>query len=140
MLLAMEEISLRFSHLSEEIFNSLDNESISKCRKVTKFWKNYLDNLRFLEIRKIIATVGQFHKIGGAWKKVFDTASKATIIELGVAVSQFYKKGDNLTYFEGLTPLHVAAATGQLQLLLTISEKTLFWIFLNTKHCLGMKS
>ena len=99
---------MRFSHLSEKIFISLDNRSITKCREVSKFWKNYLDDQRFFEIRKITTTVGQFHKVGGEWSNVFATASKVTIMDLGMSVHQFYKKGTNLTYFEGLTPIHVA--------------------------------
>ena len=97
----MEEVFHRFSHLSNEIFILLDNESISKCRKVSKFWKTNFDDQKFLEIRKIRAIVGQFHKIGEAWEKVFDTALKETIMDLGDAVQQVYKKGTNLRYFEG---------------------------------------
>ena len=120
----MEEVFLRFSHLSNEMFISLDNESISKCREVSKVWKKYLDNQRFYEIRKIKAIVGKFHKIGEAWEIVFNTASKATIMDLGRAVTQFYVTGTNLKYYGGLTPLHVSAGTGQLEWLKKLSEKT----------------
>ena len=121
---AMEVIALRFSHLSEGIFNSLDNESIAKCRKVNRFWLNYLDNQKFVQIRKIKATIIQFHAVGEAWMKVFHKASTETIMDLGVAVSQFYKKDPNLTYHEGVTPLYVAAGIGQLKLFQTIRDKT----------------
>ena len=118
----MEEVTFRFPYLSENIFNLLDNESIIKCREVSKFWKNYLDDQKFLEIRKISATVEQFHIVGKSWKKVFETGSTSTIRDLRVAVGQFYKKGTNLYYYEGLTPLHTAAGTGHLELLKTTSE------------------
>ena len=95
----MEEIALRFSHLSENVFNSLDNKSISKCRKVSRFWHHYLDTQKFVHIRMIKSTVEQFHTLGEAWKKVFDTASTKTILDLRLAISQFYVKGTNLTYF-----------------------------------------
>ena len=43
---------------------------------------------------------------------------------LGIAVQKFFKKNDELTYFEGLTPIHVAAATGDLQLLSKFEDKS----------------
>ena len=92
MLSVMEEVSLRFSHLSEKIFASLDNESITKCRKVSKFWQNYLDNKKFVQIRKINAIVASFHTIGESWKNVLDTSSTATIMDLALAIGKFYKK------------------------------------------------
>ena len=119
----MEELILRFSHLSENIFKSLSNGSIARCTKVSKFWHNYLNNQKFVEIRKIKATVAQFHVIGEAWNEVNDTVSTKTIMDLGQAVQKFYKKGADLTYSEGLTPLHVAAGTGQLTLYQTFREK-----------------
>ena len=45
-------------------------------------------------------------------------------MDLSNAIRQFYKKGTDLTYFEGLTPLHVAAGTGQLILYQMVGEKT----------------
>ena len=129
----MEVTILRFSHLSERIFNLLDNQNLLKCKKVNKSWQDYLDKQKFLEIRKIKATVDQFHTVGETWINVFETASTKTIMDLGLAVKQFYVKGTNLTYFgnfytslnyhEGLTPTHVAAGTGQLKLLEAIWKK-----------------
>ena len=80
------------------------------------------------KIKVIRAIVGQFHKVGEAWEKVFDTASKETIMDLGIAIRQFYKKEGNYSTFvlydEGLTPIHVAAGSGHLKLLQTLWEKT----------------
>ena len=91
----MEDVILRFPHLSENIFNLLDNENIAKSIKVSKFWKSYLDNQKFVEIRKITAVVEQFHKVDKPWKMVFETGSSLTIRDLWVAVGQFYEKGTN---------------------------------------------
>ena len=60
----MEEVLFRFSHLSEEIFDKLDNESLARCREVSKAWCTYLDGQRFLQIRKMEAKVDQFHAVG----------------------------------------------------------------------------
>ena len=121
----MDELCIRFSHLSEKIFDSLDNDSITKCKEVSRFWFNYLDGQKLVQIRIIKAKVKQFYSIGEAWNNVFNSASTETIMTLGVAVNQFYKKDLGLDYHEGLTPIHVAAATGHLLLLTKLQEKTL---------------
>ena len=49
----MEEAFLRFPHLSERIFDSVDNKSLSNCKGVSKSWYDYLDAQKFLETRII---------------------------------------------------------------------------------------
>ena len=120
----MEVILLRFSHLGEKIFDSLDNESISKSRQTSRLWRKYLQNKGFLHIRKIKAKVVQFHTLGDTWSKVFKTAPTATLMNLEVAVNQCYKNDPNLRYYEGLTPSHIAASTGKIQLYQEIAQKT----------------
>ena len=102
----MEEVISRFPHLGVKIFNSLENKSIFSSMKVCRFWNDCLKSQKFVQIRKMKATVGQFHKIGKSWKTVFDTASSGTIMELAKAVDQFYQKDTDLEYYECLTPLH----------------------------------
>ena len=100
----MEVTILRFSHLSEGIFNLLDNQNLLKCKKINKSWQDYLDKQKFFEIRKIKAFVEQFHTVGEVWGKVFETASTKTIMDLGLAVRQFYVNGTNITYFGNFLP------------------------------------
>ena len=120
----MEEVASRFPLLSKKIFNSLENQSIAKCRRVSRFWQVHVDQQKCIQIRIIKEKVGDFHKIGDAWNKIFKEGSTEIIIDLGIAVDKFYKKGTTLTYYEGLTPIHVAAGAGNLQLLRSIQEKT----------------
>ena len=47
----MEEVILRFPHLSENIFSSLDNKSLADCKEVSKSWYFYLDGQKFLHLR-----------------------------------------------------------------------------------------
>ena len=49
----MEEAFLRFPHLSENIFDSLDNKSLADCKEVSKSWYFYLDTQKFLQTRII---------------------------------------------------------------------------------------
>ena len=121
----MEEICIRFSHLSEKIFDLLDNESIINCKEVSQFWFDYLDGQKLVEIRIIKATVEQFHSIGETWNKVFNFASTETILTLGASVNKLYNRDLDLIYHEGLTPIHTAAATGNVLLLKKLQEKSL---------------
>ena len=43
----MQDILLRFPHLSEQIFQKLDKESLFKCREVTNSWQNVIDGRNY---------------------------------------------------------------------------------------------
>ena len=47
----MEEAFLRFPHLSEAIFKSLNNKTLADCKEVSKSWYFHLDSQKFLETR-----------------------------------------------------------------------------------------
>ena len=49
----MEEVLLRFAHLGEDIFYSLDDKSLANCRKICKTWKSFIENQKVLWIRII---------------------------------------------------------------------------------------
>ena len=121
----MEIFFTKFSHLTEKVFDQLDDKSLVNCRKVNKSWQNYLDNQKLLQIRIIKATISHFHEVGPAWTRVFDKATTKTIMDLGESVRKFYQKDPGLTYHKGLTPLHVTAGTGNLLTLLNIYDKAI---------------
>ena len=88
----MEEILLKFSHLSEEIFDCLDNESMIDCKEVSKIWCDYISEQKFYHIRMIRLTVGKFHEVGKAWENLCRKSTANTIIELRLAAEKFYQK------------------------------------------------
>ena len=49
----MEEVLLRFSHLTRSIFQKLDNFSLIRCREVNISWQNIIDLQREISIRRI---------------------------------------------------------------------------------------
>ena len=53
----MEEVFLRFPHLSENIFDLLDNKSLADCKEVSKSWHFYLAAQKFLQKRIIKANL-----------------------------------------------------------------------------------
>ena len=63
--------------------------------------------------------------LGDDWKKVFIKAKTETIMNLRRSVGKFYDKSIDLIYHEGLTPSHVAAGTGNLELLKLIEKITM---------------
>ena len=55
----MEVFITRISHIAENIFEQLDNNSLKNCREVTKLWQKYIDSkdlswIRIINIPKIL--------------------------------------------------------------------------------------
>ena len=63
-LLKMEYLIERFPHIAEQIFQQLDNKSLSICREVNKVWKNFIDERNYPWIRIVqiptLLTRGKF--------------------------------------------------------------------------------
>jgi hypothetical protein len=132
---SMEEILSRFSHLSEEIFNLLDNNSLRKSRKVDRYWNVYIAEQKFYSIRIIKTTLENFQEVGPEWNKLFIKSTTKTITDLQKAVQLFYldqkisPEGSqcsilcSLNMPNGITPLHIAAYRGDLGLLRMILDE-----------------
>lgn len=62
--LKMEYLIEGFPHIAEQIFEQLDNKSLTKCREVNKVWKSFIDerNYSWIRIVKIptVLTKGKF--------------------------------------------------------------------------------
>ena len=120
----MEELFQRFPHLYEGIFNSLDNQSLCNCRKVNNSWKNYLDQQKFFQIRKIKENIPTFHVIGEPWELILRKAGIDILRKLFYAVRKSFQSCRSNMNTTGLhfgciayddhsaTPLLVAAAYG----------------------------
>ena len=120
----MEEVNLRFQHISEQIFNCLDNESLINCQEVCRSWNIYLNGQKFCQARIILETVKKTHKVGNSWLEVFKKCNTKTIMDLRIAVEHIYKELITSMYKElDFSPLHVAARFGQLTLFNDILQK-----------------
>lgn len=53
----MEELLLRFHHLGQQIFESLNYQNITKCREVNKLWKKFIDKEDILRLQLVIHLV-----------------------------------------------------------------------------------
>ena len=50
----MEELNSRFEHISEQIFDQLDNKSLVNCMEVSSNWYHFLEDRKFINIRIIL--------------------------------------------------------------------------------------
>ena len=116
----MEEIFFRFSHLGEQIFKQLDNESLATCTKVDRLWHGYLEQQKFLHVRAIIETVKKFHIMGNSWQRILEKSSTQIVIDLRKAAKLFYRIDPNLAFNNGMTPLHLAATSRNFDLFQSI--------------------
>ena len=105
----------RFPSLAESIFDSLDNESLLKCRKINKDWDNFLTNSKLLHMRKIRKSVESRHIFGKQWRSLSKKVDTKTISEFVVTISEFYEDDLNFDHFgsrigaekELYSPLHI---------------------------------
>ena len=88
----MEEVILRFPHLTGKIFAQLNNKSLARCREVSKTWKTMLDQQKFLNIRSIQSYITKKHEVGDPWKEIFKISNTEMIILLKSAVKKVYSK------------------------------------------------
>ena len=82
----MEEVNLRFDHLGKQIFDSLDDKSLVKTKEVTRSWKTFVENQKFLYTRIIRQHVEKFHEVRNAWDVTFAKSSTKTIMDLTASV------------------------------------------------------
>ena len=135
----MEQLFLRFPHLSEAICGQLNNKSLATWTGASRSLNMYLTEQKLFEVRIIKAAIRNYHKrkyllwkymdrtrwASNAWKEVFKTASKETLATLRHDVQKFYSKmWHQIRHPEkDITPLHFAAIAGNELLFKTLFNK-----------------
>ena len=125
----LQNFCLTFPDLADLIFNNLDNLNVVRCREVTREWSDFLEAPKFVLMRKIKKTVETRRKFRKPWKIVLKKASTQVLIKLEAATSKFFSNDENFeadddlepgseidSEFKCITPLHVAAGTGNTSL------------------------
>ena len=135
----MEEAFLRFPHLAKSVFKKLDNQNLSKCLEVGQSWKLFIAyyNVMWARIKK------KYPLQNEAQIKPIDRYIVTTIngdnyctTDLHLAaltgqteIFEFLFEEDFLTkknidpYDLGMTPFHLAAAKGRLNICRLIVDK-----------------
>ena len=102
----MEEIILRFPHIGRDIFDSLNNKSLQRCRKSSRLWHEFIDQQKFTWIRIIQKYVGLsnklFPKSQELWRKMFCKTRFECIRNLAEEIHSNHYEDP----IKGLTPLH----------------------------------
>ena len=135
----MEEVLLRFPHLAESVFEELDNQNLSKCLEVGHSWKLFIDyyNLVWTRIKKKypLQNEAQIKPIDRYKVKTIDGDNYCTTdLHLAALTGQteifeflfeedFLTKKNNDPYDLGMTPFHLAAAKGRLNICRWIVDK-----------------
>ena len=110
----MEILAMRFPHLIEMIFDSLDDQSLANCNIVSKIWSILIRKQKFYAIRIIKKSVlNVLNKLSKPWFEVFKKANTDNLMELKKCVDQFLTKQ---CFNEGCSPLHIAAGVGNIML------------------------
>mgnify|MGYP001443371261 CR=1 FL=1 len=122
----MQDVLPRFPHLPEQIFQKLNNESLSKCREATKSWKNIIDGKNYPWLR--IVDIPRKLKKGNTYLHL--AAESGHIEAFKEALSEEEDKNMKNKSF------HLACKNGRtniVQLLLKYTELEVDWIDLNAK-------
>ena len=113
---------LRFLHIVQDVFEELDNKSLTHCRNVSRVCCDFIDDEKFYWVRKIQKYVFMKNFLK-QWQKVLRNTPTETIKTIFVTVKQFVEH-DLYGYTLQWSPLHIAAAQGHLELCKYIIEKT----------------
>lgn len=143
----MEEVFLRFPHLGESIFQNLDNQNLSKCLEVGQSWKSFIDcaNLMWIRIKRKYPLQNEAHiKLWRPYWHRYETSMNGenyctTDLHLAALTGQTEifeflfeedflstKNSDPFQYINydlGMTPFHLAAAKGRLDICRFIVNK-----------------
>ena len=120
----MEVLILRLPHLSENIFDQLDNQDLVKCREACKTCQNYVAKQKFFHCRKIQKKIENNQNFGEFWRRVLSKVNTEISIQLFWAVEKFFsEKNDSSTQWTPSGPLHIAASVGNLEIVEFIFQK-----------------
>ena len=118
---------LKFPDVARDIFKELNNESLTTCRSVSRLWRDYLDDQKFCWVRMIQRYRKNMGNAYQQWKKVFKNTPVEFAKEISVSTQQFFTSSflhlDTSRIEFHWSPLHIAAAQGNLDLCKYIFEK-----------------
>ena len=125
----MEEISMRFPVIAQQILKQLDNRNLTKCRTVGKILRSSIDENRLIWTRMIKSYIkrkkctGKFRK---SWKLVMKKVPVKYLEDLALTTQKLATGLEFTIVGLGykIAPQHIVAACGSLSLYKFITEKT----------------
>ena len=106
----MEEVLLRFRHLGQDIFESLNDEDFAKSRKVGRKWKIFIDNCnnKFFYLRIIKSF---YKKPKQSFEIALKNSTKDEVKSMATTIQTFCK-----IWMLPKSELHKAALKGKTQI------------------------
>ena len=121
----MEEFLVRFPGLGEKIFDQLDNQSLTKCKEVSRSQCKFLDENKLVWKRTIEKYTANNVEFKDFWKLVTEKVPAQIVKELALANEQFYTfRPHRLEHQHQHSPHHIAAESGSLSLCKFIAHRT----------------
>ena len=133
----MDEITLKFPHLAEQIYGELDNLSLVKCKEVSLPWYHFLNNNKATNVRVIKG----YTKCSDALVKKLakNNEDVIQIVSDLRKIFENFRRGMRQSSWTWMSsPLHVAAESGYLNayclIMENITDKNPSRIFDYTKY------
>ena len=131
----MEDLCERIPLIRDLIFKNVDNQSLINCRIASKRLQQLLDEDKNKWIRIILKYQSDFKYFKESWKKVLSKTPTSIVKKLSLAVHELneqlvsknmpeYYRPFSIFGINQWSPLHIAAAFGDLELCNYIVEKT----------------
>ena len=86
----MEDLCETMPLIGQILLNTLDNQSLTNCKTVTRKLDKFLGNERFYWIRVIKQYEENFSSFSDSWKMVIQKTPTEIIKEIGINSEQFF--------------------------------------------------
>ena len=121
---------LRFPHLSEQIFQKLDDKSLFKCREVQRSWQDIIDNRNYPWLRIVNIPTKLKRRIRNTYLHL--AAETGQIEAFKTALAE--EENKNIKNLTGETPFHLACRNGRLEIVQLVLKNTDLEININAKE------
>ena len=120
----MEDMILRFPHITGNIFGELDDISMINSKEVCKLWRVFLDEEKVQWYRILQKYAELMVRFWYHWKVVIKNTPAGIIKNLAIAAHQFFE--DNPKFVQKklqISPIAIVAGSGCCNTYLYFSEK-----------------
>ena len=119
----LDQFTLRFPDLTEEIFGQLDDENLERFKTVGRSLKMTVENQRIYWIRKIQKYAQNNNLFENEWK---EAVRKTPIEILKTIATEIWTNRDIrrlISFDRGMSPLGIASASGNQELFTYLMEE-----------------
>ena len=110
----MECVISRFPYLAEQIFQKLNDQDLTKCLKLSRSWKKFIEHEKFYWIRIIVAISHHIRLRRGSLEQLLKSSNGQVVKKIGVAACETRRKHKQ-GYYRNV--FYFALVSGQTELL-----------------------